>query len=140
MGVRGRPGGFSLIELLLVLVIIVALAAIVVPRFAGRSEQARVTAAHADLANLEVALDAFEVDATRYPTTDEGLRALVERPSEVREWHGPYLKRGVPRDPWGNPYDYRSPGTHHAEGYDLHSWGPDGRDGGEDDIDNWSQR
>lgn len=136
---RGR-GGFTLIELLLVLVIISALAAVVVPKFTRRSEQARITAARADISNLETALDAFEIDTGRLPTNDEELSALVEQPSDVKEWYGPYIKRGVPKDPWGNPYVYQYPGQHNTNGYDLYSFGPDGQEGGGDDIDNWSQR
>jgi general secretion pathway protein G len=131
--------GFTLIELLLVLVIISALAAVVVPRFTRRSEQARITAARADISNLEVALDAFEIDTGRFPTDGEGLSALVEKPGDVREWYGPYIKRGVPKDPWGNAYVYQHPGQHNTGGYDLYSFGPDGQEGGGDDIVNWSQ-
>ncbi len=141
VGGRGDPrGAFTLIELLLVMVILSVLAAVVVPKFTRRSEQARVTAARADIANLEVALDAFEIDTGRYPSTQEGLAALVDEPTDVRNWYGPYIKRGVPSDPWGNPYVYRYPGEHNEEGYDLHSYGPDGQSGGGDDIDNWSTR
>lgn len=129
---------FTLVELLLVLVILAALAAVVVPRFTKRSEQARVTAARADVANIEVALDAFEVDSGRYPASEEGLKALMEAPSGLTGWKGPYLKRVVGNDPWGKPYVYTCPGQHNADTYDLHSFGPDGQDGTEDDIDNWS--
>ena len=132
--------GFTLIELLLVLVILAVLAAVVVPKFTRRSEQARLTAAATDIANLEVAMDAFEVDCGRYPTTEEGLKALIEQPSNANNWYGPYIKRGVPKDPWGSTYLYRYPGRHNTSGYDLYSLGPDGQDGGGDDIDNWSQR
>jgi general secretion pathway protein G len=129
---------FTLIELLLVLVILAVLAAVVVPKFTNRSEQARLTAAKTDISNIESAIDTFEVDCGRYPSTDEGLRALVEQPSNVQNWHGPYIKRGVPSDPWGNAYVYRYPGSHNANSYDLFSAGPDGHEGN-DDIDNWSQ-
>jgi len=132
--------GFTLIELLLVLVIISVLAAVVVPKFTRRSEQARITASRADVAALEVALDAFEVDCSRHPSTEEGLKALVEQPGDLKGWRGPYIKRGVPKDPWGNPYVYKCPGEHNTSGYDLYSFGPDGREGGDDDIDNWSER
>lgn len=132
--------GFTLVELLLVLVILAVLAAVVVPKFTKRSEQARVTAAATDIANLGTALDAFEIDTGRYPTGDEGLRALVESPGNVKDWKGPYLKRAVMNDPWGNAYVYRAPGQHNNSGYDLYSFGPDGQEGGDDDIDNWSQR
>lgn len=132
--------GFTLIELLLVLVILATLAAIVTPKFARRGEQARITAAHTQISQLEVALDAFEIDLGRYPTTVEGLRALVEKPnSDSDGWLQPYLSRGVPTDPWGNDYVYRYPGQYNQEGYDLSSYGPDGKLGGDDDITNWSE-
>jgi general secretion pathway protein G len=128
-----------LIELLLVLVILSVLAAVVVPKFTQRSEQARITAARTDISMLETLLDSFQFDTGRFPTTAEGLKALVEEPQGVRNWlEGGYLKRGVPRDPWGNLYQYRSPGEHNTDSYDLYSIGPDGQDGGGDDIDNWS--
>jgi general secretion pathway protein G len=133
----GNRPGFTLIELLLVLVILGVLAVVVVPRFTGRSEQARMTAARTDIASLEVALDAFEVDNGRFPTTEEGLAALVQQPSGLQNWQGPYIRRGVPKDPWGNPYIYRFPGQHNRNGFDLYSMGPDGREGGGDDIVNW---
>jgi general secretion pathway protein G len=132
--------GFTLVELLLVLVILAVLAAVVVPKFTKRSEQARTTAATTDIANLSTALDAFEIDTGRYPTSDEGLRALIESPGNVKDWKGPYLKRAVTNDPWGNAYVFRTPGQHNASGYDLYSFGPDGQEGGGDDIDNWTQR
>lgn len=134
--------GFTLIELLLVMVILTVLAAVVVPKFTKRSEQARITAANTDISNLEVALDAFEVDMGRYPTSTEGLKALVEQPTSTTtvKWKGPYIKRGIPSDPWGNQYIYTIPGKHNTSGYDLFSYGPDGKEGGSDDIDNWSAR
>jgi general secretion pathway protein G len=128
---------FTLIELLLVMVILVVLAAVVVPRFTSRSEQARFTAAKTDIANLETALDAFEVDCGRFPTNDEGLRVLIEQPGNVQSWRGPYIKRGLPKDPWNNPYVYRFPGANNPNGYDLYSTGPDGREGN-DDVTNWN--
>lgn len=132
--------GFTLIELLLVLVILSVLAGIVVPRFAKRSEQAKITAANTDISNLGVSLSGFELDCGRYPTTEEGLGALVQQPPNLNGWKGPYLERGVPKDPWGNPYPYQCPGQHRPDSYDLHSFGPDGQDGGGDDIDNWSEK
>ena len=143
---RPRPAqgrlarGFTLIELLLVLAILAVLAAMVVPKFTKRSQQAKNTAASVDIANIEVAMDAFEVDCGRYPTTEEGIRALVDQPSGLTNWMGPYVKRGMPKDPWGNLYVYRCPGQQNTDGYDLYSFGPDGQDGGGDDIDNWSER
>jgi len=130
--------GFTLIEVILVMVIITILASVVVPKFTKRSEEARISAANADIASLEVALDAFEIDTSRYPTTIEGLQALVEPPTNIVNWKGPYIKRGVPNDPWGIPYEYEEPGRNNTYGYDLYSSGPDLREGGDDDIDNWS--
>jgi len=134
-----RRSAFTLIELLLVLVILAVLAAVVVPKFTNRSEQAREAAAKTDIANMETALDAFEIDNGRFPSTEEGLGALLEAPSNARSWKGPYLKRGMPNDPWGNPYVYRFPATHSKSGYDLYSTGPDGHEGGDDDVVNWAQ-
>jgi general secretion pathway protein G len=132
-------GGFTLIELLLVLVILAVLAAVVVPKFTRRSQEANVAAAKADIAALDIALDAYEIDNSRYPSSDEGLAALMVAPPSATNWKGPYLKRSADKDPWGNPYNYRSPGQHNPTGYDLSSYGPDGREG-TDDIDNWSKR
>ena len=143
LGLGRRPRhryGFTLVELLLVLVILAILAVAVVPKFSGRSEQAKVTTAQTDVANLELAIDAFEIDCSRYPTTEEGIQSLIRQPSDLTEWRGPYLKRGVPEDPWHNPYVYQCPGQHNDTGYDLYSYGPDGQEGGDDDIGNWSQR
>ena len=131
--------GFTLIELLLVLVILAALAAIVTPKFAKRSEQARITAARTQRSQFEVAIDGFEIEIGRYPTTSEGLRALVEEPSNAEGWQEPYLKRDVPKDNWGNEYVYRCPGQRNEGGYDLYSLGPDGKQGGGDDIVNWTE-
>lgn len=136
---RFREPGFTLIELLLVLVIISALAAMVVPRLAGRSEEARRSVAEADIkGNLSVALKLYEVDNGRYPTAEQGLRALLEKPlapPAPRNWKGPYLEQ-EPMDPWGKPYQYRLPGSHPPRDYDLYSWGPDGVES-EDDVANW---
>ena len=147
-GTHGRRGrfrgatqsGFTLIELLLVLVILTILAAVVVPKFARRSQQANMTAAHTEIAILGGCLDAFEIDNGRFPTTEEGFRALIEQPSGLQNWHGPYKGLGDPKDPWGNVYVYQSPGQHNTSGYDVLSLGPDGKEGGGDDIDNWSPR
>jgi general secretion pathway protein G len=134
---RRSRRGFTLIELLLVMVILAVLAAIVVPKFTSRTDDARITAAKSDIAAFETALDAFEVDTGRYPNADEGLGALVNQPSAVTNWKG-YLKR-LPNDPWGHPYVYRFPGQHNTNGYDIFSMGKDGQEGGTDDIDNWTQ-
>jgi general secretion pathway protein G len=134
-----RAAAFTLIELLLVLVILAVLAAVVVPKFTGRAEQARMAAAKTDITALETALDTFEVDAGRYPSTDEGLNALLNPPSGVKTWNGPYVKK-APVDPWNNPYVYRYPGQYNARSFDLSSNGPDGQEGGQDDINNWSSQ
>lgn len=134
--------GFSLIELLLVLVILAVLAAVVVPKFTGRSQQARQTAAKTDIASIELALDAFETDTGRYPSSSEGLEALLEEPGGLAEdmWKGPYLKKNaVPKDPWSNEYIYKYPGQENKSSYDLSSSGPDGQEGSQDDIVNWSE-
>ncbi|MBI4313545.1 MAG: type II secretion system major pseudopilin GspG [Candidatus Omnitrophica bacterium] len=134
-----RSKGFTLIELMLVVIIIAALASMVVPRLAGRSEEARVGTAKADIkGNLSVALRLYEVDNGRYPSTDQGLNALREKPASPptpANWKGPYIEQ-EPKDPWGKPYLYRYPGTHPPYDYDLYSWGPDGAEG-TDDIVNW---
>ncbi|HRY46833.1 MAG TPA: type II secretion system major pseudopilin GspG [Candidatus Paceibacterota bacterium] len=132
--------GFTLIELLLVLVILGILAAIVVPKFSGRTEQARVTAAQAQIATFGTALDAFEVDTGSYPKGRNGLLDLVEQPRDTQNWRGPYLKNEIPLDPWGNAYIYECPGKRNPSSYDLMSMGPDGREGGDDDITNYQQQ
>lgn len=137
---RAEKSGFTLIELLLVLVILATLAAIVTPKFAKRGAQAKVTAAKTQISQLEVALDAFEIDLGRYPTTVEGLQALVVQPaSNSTGWQQPYLSKDIPLDPWGGEYIYRYPGQHNQDGYDLYSYGPDGKLGGDDDIANWTE-
>jgi len=133
-----RQGAFTLVEMLLVLVIIGTLAAIVVPKLAGRSEQARVTAAQSQIAAFGTALDVFETDNGYYPRGSEGLNELLVAPRDAQSWKGPYLKTEIPLDPWGNAYVYEYPGKNNANGYDLSSAGPDGRAGTEDDINNWS--
>ncbi len=132
---------FTLIEILLVVVIIGVLVAMVVPNLAGKGEQARKSAAKADIeANLATALDLYELECGRYPTTDQGLAALLEKPSATpvpSNWNGPYLKKKkIPVDPWGNPYHYVSPGVQNKEDFDLSSFGPDGIESA-DDIINW---
>lgn len=136
---KRTQSGFTLVELLLVLLILATLAAIVVPKFTGRSEQAKVTAARTQIANFESVLEAFEVDNGTYPRGSNGLNDLIVKPSYATGWQGPYLRQSIPNDPWGNPYIYEYPGKHNPSGYDILSMGPDGRTGGGDDITNWSQ-
>jgi len=137
---RRRNKGFTLIELMLVVIIIGVLVSMVMPRLTGRTQQAKIAAAKADIeANVALALDLFEVDNGRYPSSEEGLEALLKEPSSVENWNGPYLKKKKkPADPWGNPYIYKSPGTHNMQDYDLQSYGPDGVES-EDDINNWAE-
>jgi general secretion pathway protein G len=133
-----RGSGFTLVEMLLVLVILATLAAIVYPKLAGRSEQARVTAAQTQISSFSTALDAFEVDNGYYPKGKSGLLDLVQQPRDAQNWRGPYMKgSAIPNDPWGQPYIYEYPGKNNPGSYDLMSMGPDGRTGGDDDITNW---
>ena len=134
-----KQAGFTLIELMVVIIIIGSLAALAVPRLVGRSESAKVTAAEADIkGNIGLALRLYEVDNGRYPTTDQGLQALIEKPSSApvpKNWKGAYLEE-EPKDPWGNSYQYAFPGTHPPKDYDLSSHGPDGV-ASDDDVANW---
>ncbi len=136
---RRRAFGFSILELLLVLVILSILAGIVGVRFAGQSADAKIKAAQSQLTEFGTALDTYEIKTGGYPTTQQGLDALVEQPSGVDDWPGQLLAKGVPDDQWGNEWQYRMPGTHNTAGYDLYSFGPDGQQGGGDDITNWSE-
>ena len=132
--------GFTLVEILLVVVIITVLAAMVVPNLAGRGEDARKSAARADIeANLSMALDMYELDNGRYPTTSQGLEALLSKPSSSptpKNWNGPYLET-EPLDPWKIEYAFKSPGANNTSSYDLYSFGPDGIENNKDDIKNW---
>ncbi|MBX2851255.1 MAG: type II secretion system major pseudopilin GspG [Phycisphaeraceae bacterium] len=134
-----RSAGFSILELLLVLVILGILAGIVGVRFAGQSGKAKVTAAKTQLENLKTAMTRYNIDVTDFPTAQQGLEALSEQPNGVRDedWDGPYLDEKITEDPWGNPWQYAYPGTHNND-FDLYSYGPDGKQGGDDDIKNWS--
>lgn len=136
-----KRGGFTLIELLLVVVIIGVLAAIMLPSFSGRSQEARMTRAKTEIeSTLGLALDMFEADIGSYPTTEQGLEALTQKPEQNTNWKGPYIKKtnGF-QDPWKNKYQYRFPGQHNIFGYDLISPGPDSQMGTEDDITNFDE-
>jgi general secretion pathway protein G len=138
--IRHSQAGFTLIELMLVLVILATLAAIVTPRLTGQSKRAKIIAAQSQIAQFGTALDAFEIACGRYPTTSEGMFALLQAPADLPDWNGPYLNKNVvPLDPWGNEYQYRCPGQYNPDGYDLYCYGPDGSQGGDDDITNWSE-
>jgi general secretion pathway protein G len=135
-----RSAGFTLLEIMVVVIIIGVLAATIIPQFMGTTHDAKVSAAKADVAQLENALERFNLHMDRYPTMDEGLKVLVETPAgEDKKWRGPYIKLLRP-DPWGNAYQYRVPGMHHATTFDVWSRAADGQDGGEGpnaDIGNW---
>ncbi len=134
---RGE-GAFTLVELLLVLVILGILAALVLPKFTGRTEQARITAGLTQISTFGTALDAFEVDTGTYPRGQDGLAQLLVQPPDVTGWRGPYLKSDIPLDPWGHAYVYEYPGRVNTSGYDIVSMGPDGQPGTADDIVNAS--
>jgi general secretion pathway protein G len=128
--------GFTLVEMLLVVTIIGILAALTIPKIVGRGEQARVTAAIADInGGIKSALGQYEVDNGFFP---KSLQDLLVAPSNAKNWHGPYLDK-LPTDPWNAPYIYYYPGKHSANSYDLLSAGPDGKEGGDDDIVSWAK-
>ncbi len=135
---RPASAGFTLLELLVVMVIIGLLAAYVGPRFFSQVGKSEVRSAQAQVAALRSALDTFRLDVGTYPSTQQGLAALTTRPEGQARWNGPYLQRAVPADPWGRPYQYKAPGEHGE--FDLFSFGKDGQPGGAGeaaDITSW---
>ena len=127
------PRGFSLIELLVVLVILGLLVGLVAPNFWGKAEQSRGKVAQVQIENLHVALQTYRMDVGRYPSTEQGLAALMQAPAEVAEyWYGPYLNKELPLDPWRTPYQYRHP-VENLQGLALYSFGADAAEGGEAD-------
>jgi general secretion pathway protein G len=131
-----KSEGFTLIELLLVLTILGILAAIVVPKMAGRGKEAQIQAAVTQISAFKTALNQFEVDNGYYP---KSISDLIQQPRDARKWHGPYLETdAMPADPWGNPYVYTCPGKHNSTSFDIQSAGPDGQLGTDDDICNWT--
>ncbi len=135
----GTSTGFTLIELLVVMVIIGLLGALVGPRLFKNVAKSKITATKAQIANFQTALGAYKLDVGVFPSTEEGLDALRVRPSNAKNWDGPYLPKEIPPDPWGNPYSYKFPGEH-GEEPDIISFGADGNEGGEGenaDIYSW---
>jgi general secretion pathway protein G len=140
MRIKRNDRGITLIELLVVMVIIAMFATIVGQRLFKNVERARQTTAKAQISEFESVLDIYRLDLGRYPTNDEGLKALNTRPGNAEKWDGPYLRKDLPPDPWGHEYVYRFPGQHGE--YDLYSMGADGQEGGEGeaaDVGNWKQ-
>ena len=136
--------GFTLIELMVVIIILGILAAAVVPQFKGKTKQAQIAATQADIeGHISMALDMYETDNGFYPTTSQGIKALIEKPSAPpvpMNWNGPYLKTNtVPKDRWGSDYIYESPGAKNPQWYDLSSVGPDAKKDTDDDISNWEK-
>ena len=134
---RGR--GFTLLELLVVIVIIGLLAGLVAPRYFDQVSKSNAKIARAQIDSLEKALDQYRLDVGAYPTTEQGLAALNTKPQNLEKWAGPYLKKAVPPDPWGARYIYKAPGDHSE--YDLSSYGSDGKPGGEGeaaDVNSWA--
>lgn len=135
-----KSSGFTLLELLVVLVIIGLLAGIVGPRLFKNVGKSEITTARAQIDALSKALDQFRLDVGHYPAPQDGLAVLTNKPAGEANWNGPYLKKAAPLDPWGMPYQYKFPGEHNADDYDLYSFGPDKSPGGEKenaDIGNW---
>jgi general secretion pathway protein G len=135
--------GLTLIEVVVVIIVLGLLAGLVGPQIIGRVSEAKSSTARTQVELFSVALDNYRLDNSRYPTTEQGLRALRERP--VRDpappnWRGPYLRKEIPLDPWGQPYVYKSPGDENPSSFDLYTLGRDGQPGGEDedaDIKSW---
>src|SRR5256886_10748446 len=145
--VRTKPQGFTLIEILVVIIVVGLLAALVGPGILGRVSEAKSAPARTQIELLGVALDNYRLDNGMYPTTEQGLEALQEKPTREPlplNWRGPYLKKAVPLDPWGRPYIYKSPSERNPSGYDLSSLGRDGQPGGVDEEDRkgggWGKR
>ena len=147
MSCRNRRGkaGFTLVEMLVVLAIIAVLAALVGPEIFRNVGDANSGAARSQVEMLGLALDQYRLDNQAYPSTEQGLAALRTAPTTgepPRRWRGPYLRRALPSDPWGRPYQYLSPGRANPQGYDLFTLGRDGREGGADedaDVTSWSE-
>ena len=134
--------GFTLMEIMLVVVIIGILAAAVLPKLTKQLPFVQNRTARSDLATIENVLDTYYIQNGDYPTTDQGLKALVEKPTSPpspKNWNGPYVKK-LPKDPWGNEYKYKCPGEHNPDDYDLWSTGKSGQDGADDNVTNWEDK
>jgi general secretion pathway protein G len=130
-GLQRKTRGFTLLELLVVIVIIGLLAGYVAPRYFSQVGRSEIQVAKAQIESLEKALDQYRLDTRRYPSTEEGLQALVSKPESAAGWSGPYLKKAVPVDPWGRPYAYHTPGQKGE--YEVFTYGRDGKPGGTGD-------
>jgi len=128
---RSRKRGFTLIELMVVILILAILAALIVPRVVGRQDEAKRSKAASDIASLSSLLQQFRLDCDRYPTSEEGLDALRNPPPDVNNWKGPYSTKPIPTDPWGNDYVYEYPGMDGEDSFVILSFGADGQEGGE---------
>jgi general secretion pathway protein G len=133
---KNRKGGFTLVEIMVVVIVIGILAATIIPKFMGATHDAKVATAKANIADLEAALERYNVHMDSYPPDEDGLKALVEKPAnDDGKWRGPYIGLLRP-DPWGHPYNYKYPGTHHASGPDV--WAKDPSKAGDGaEIGNW---
>ena len=134
---RAHTAAFTLIELLVVIIILAILAAVVIPRVIGRTDDAKIAAAKANVSTFDGELEKYKLDTGSYPTSDQGLNALMTDLIQNGKWNGPYIKGSLPMDPWGHQYMYKSPGDNSPD-YDVFSAGADGQPGTGDDIGNWN--
>lgn len=125
--------GFTLIELLVVILILSILAALIIPRMVSKTSDARIAAAKSDISTMQSLLQQYQVDTGKFPSTEEGLQALASQPSGATGWKGPYTTKGIPKDPWGNDYDYKSPSPSGTD-FLITSYGSDGQAGGDGDA------
>jgi general secretion pathway protein G len=136
---RYRRGGFTLVEIMVVVIVIGILAATIIPKFTGVTHDAKVATAKGNIAELDAALERYNVQMDAYPSNEEGLKALVEKPAnDDGKWRGPYIKL-LRSDPWGHPYNYKYPGTHHATGPDLWATDPKPNEAESAEIGNWQE-
>ncbi|MFZ1935995.1 MAG: type II secretion system major pseudopilin GspG [Thermoguttaceae bacterium] len=136
---RRQPGGFTLIEVLLVLTILVILASFAVVQFTGVQRGAKLQAAQTQVGLIETAIQTYEASVNSYPSNLQALRVQPADLPDPTKWAGPYLYHDIPLDPWGHPYQYACPGRHNPDSFDVWSLGPDGADGTPDDIGNWTK-